>query len=49
MQEALLFDASLVRLVDNREMMTLRGAGIAAEFKGIVMEYIEKRFGGRAS
>jgi hypothetical protein len=25
--------------------MTLRGAGIASEFKTIVGEYIEKRFG----
>jgi len=26
--------------------MTLRGAGIAAEFKQIVEDYIERRFGG---
>ena len=28
--------------------MTLRGAGIAAEFKQIVTDYIEKRFGAAA-
>ena len=31
--------------IDGQKAMTLRGAGIAAEFKTIVTEYIEKRFG----
>jgi (E)-4-hydroxy-3-methylbut-2-enyl-diphosphate synthase len=31
--------------IDGQKAMTLRGAGIAAEFKTIVGEYIEKRFG----
>ncbi len=31
--------------IDGKKAMTLRGAGIAAEFKGIVDGYIEKRFG----
>ncbi|MCA0400650.1 MAG: flavodoxin-dependent (E)-4-hydroxy-3-methylbut-2-enyl-diphosphate synthase [Proteobacteria bacterium] len=30
--------------IDGRKAMTLRGAGIAAEFKQIVADYIEKRF-----
>ncbi len=29
--------------------MTLRGEGIAAEFKAIVQDYIERRFGGAKS
>ncbi|MBN9080163.1 MAG: 4-hydroxy-3-methylbut-2-en-1-yl diphosphate synthase [Rhizobiales bacterium 62-17] len=32
--------------IDGKKAMTLRGAGIATEFKQIVDEYIEKRFGG---
>ena len=31
--------------IDGKKAVTLRGAGIAAEFKGLVAEYIEKRFG----
>ena len=31
--------------IDGQKAMTLRGAGIAAEFKTIVGEYIERRFG----
>jgi (E)-4-hydroxy-3-methylbut-2-enyl-diphosphate synthase len=31
--------------VDGKKSVTLRGPGIAAEFKGMVAEYIEKRFG----
>jgi (E)-4-hydroxy-3-methylbut-2-enyl-diphosphate synthase len=31
--------------IDGEKAMTLRGAGIAAEFKQIVTEYIEKRYG----
>ncbi|MGE3248145.1 MAG: flavodoxin-dependent (E)-4-hydroxy-3-methylbut-2-enyl-diphosphate synthase [Beijerinckiaceae bacterium] len=31
--------------VDGKKFATLRGAGIADEFKGIVTEYIERRFG----
>jgi (E)-4-hydroxy-3-methylbut-2-enyl-diphosphate synthase len=31
--------------IDGQKAMTLRGAGIASEFKTIVGEYIEKRFG----
>ena len=31
--------------IDGKKAMTLRGAGIAAEFKAIVADYIEKRFG----
>jgi (E)-4-hydroxy-3-methylbut-2-enyl-diphosphate synthase len=31
--------------IDGKKAMTLRGAGIAAEFKAIVAEYIEKRYG----
>jgi (E)-4-hydroxy-3-methylbut-2-enyl-diphosphate synthase len=34
--------------IDGKKAMTLRGAGIAAEFKAIVEDYIEKRFGARA-
>ena len=35
--------------IDGQKAMTLRGAGIAAEFKTIVGEYIEKRFGAAAN
>jgi (E)-4-hydroxy-3-methylbut-2-enyl-diphosphate synthase len=31
--------------IDGQKAMTLRGAGIASEFKALVTEYIEKRFG----
>ncbi|MDF2118665.1 flavodoxin-dependent (E)-4-hydroxy-3-methylbut-2-enyl-diphosphate synthase [Roseiarcaceae bacterium H3SJ34-1] len=31
--------------IDGKKAMTLRGAGIAAEFKQIVTDYIDKRFG----
>ena len=31
--------------IDGQKAMTLRGAGIAAEFKTIVADYIERRFG----
>ena len=31
--------------IDGRKAMTLRGAGIAAEFKEIVADYIERRYG----
>ena len=31
--------------IDGQKAMTLRGAGIASEFKQIVTDYIEKRFG----
>ena len=31
--------------IDGKKAMTLRGAGIAAEFKTLVEDYIEKRFG----
>jgi (E)-4-hydroxy-3-methylbut-2-enyl-diphosphate synthase len=33
--------------IDGKKAMTLRGAGIAAEFKQIVTEYIDKRFGAK--
>jgi (E)-4-hydroxy-3-methylbut-2-enyl-diphosphate synthase len=32
--------------IDGQKAMTLRGEGIAAEFKAIVEKYIERRFGG---
>jgi (E)-4-hydroxy-3-methylbut-2-enyl-diphosphate synthase len=32
--------------IDGRKAMTLRGPNIAAEFKAIVEEYVEKRYGG---
>jgi (E)-4-hydroxy-3-methylbut-2-enyl-diphosphate synthase len=32
--------------IDGQKAMTLRGEGIAAEFKQIVEDYIERRFGG---
>ena len=31
--------------IDGKKAMTLRGPGIAAEFKGLVAEYIERRYG----
>ena len=31
--------------IDGRKAMTLRGAGIAGEFKSLVGEYIERRYG----
>jgi (E)-4-hydroxy-3-methylbut-2-enyl-diphosphate synthase len=31
--------------IDGRKAMTLRGAGIAAEFKALVSDYIERRYG----
>jgi len=31
--------------IDGKKAMTLRGAGIAADFKSIVIDYIERRFG----
>ncbi len=34
--------------VDGRKVATLRGAGIAAEFKAMVNDYIERRYGLRA-
>ena len=34
--------------IDGKKAMTLRGEGIAAEFKQIVQDYVERRFGGRA-
>jgi len=33
--------------IDGKKAMTLRGAGIAAEFKQIVTDYIDKRFGAK--
>jgi (E)-4-hydroxy-3-methylbut-2-enyl-diphosphate synthase len=33
--------------IDGKKAMTLRGANIAAEFKAIVEEYVEKRYGDR--
>ncbi|MCI0737245.1 MAG: flavodoxin-dependent (E)-4-hydroxy-3-methylbut-2-enyl-diphosphate synthase [Beijerinckiaceae bacterium] len=35
--------------IDGQKAMTLRGEGIAAEFRQIVEEYIERRFGGEKS
>ena len=35
--------------IDGKKAMTLRGPKIAEEFKGIVEEYIQKRFGGARS
>lgn len=35
--------------IDGKKAMTLRGAGIAAEFKGLVIDYIERRFGAGAA
>jgi (E)-4-hydroxy-3-methylbut-2-enyl-diphosphate synthase len=32
--------------IDGQKAMTLRGAGIAGEFKQIVQDYVERRFGG---
>jgi (E)-4-hydroxy-3-methylbut-2-enyl-diphosphate synthase len=34
--------------VDGRKVATLRGAGIAAEFKAMVESYVERRYGGRS-
>ena len=34
--------------IDGRKAVTLRGAGIADDFKRIVEEYVHKRYGGRA-
>ena len=34
--------------VDGRKVTTLRGAGIAAEFKTMVDDYVARRYGGRA-
>lgn len=34
--------------IDGEKALTLRGAGIAEEFKGIVADYIERRFGAAA-
>ena len=39
----------LTVFIDGQKAMTLRGAGIAAEFKDIVQNYIEKRFGARSA
>ncbi len=35
--------------IDGKKAMTLRGEGIAAEFKTLVQDYIERRFGGAKS
>ena len=35
--------------IDGQKAVTLRGEGIAAEFKGLVESYIERRFGGAKS
>src|SRR6202522_4311434 len=35
--------------IDGKKAMTLRGAGIAAEFKTLVTDYIERRFGRTAA
>ncbi len=35
--------------IDGKKAMTLRGEGIAAEFKALVQDYIERRFGGAKS
>ena len=35
--------------IDGQKAMTLRGAGIAGEFKALVQDYIEKRFGARSA
>ncbi len=35
--------------VDGVKTVTLRGAGIADEFKSIVADYVERRYGGRAA
>jgi (E)-4-hydroxy-3-methylbut-2-enyl-diphosphate synthase len=35
--------------IDGKKAMTLRGEGIAAEFKVLVQDYIERRFGGAKS
>jgi (E)-4-hydroxy-3-methylbut-2-enyl-diphosphate synthase len=35
--------------IDGEKAMTLRGAGIAEEFKGIVEDYVARRYGTRAA
>jgi (E)-4-hydroxy-3-methylbut-2-enyl-diphosphate synthase len=35
--------------IDGAKAVTLRGAGIAKEFKTLVTDYVERRFGGRAA
>ena len=35
--------------IDGKKAMTLRGANITGEFKGIVEDYIEKRFGAKSA
>jgi (E)-4-hydroxy-3-methylbut-2-enyl-diphosphate synthase len=35
--------------VDGKKVLTLRGPNIAAEFKHIVEDYIERRFGPKAT
>ena len=35
--------------IDGEKRMTLRGAGIAEEFQGIVEDYVHKRYGGGSS
>ena len=35
--------------IDGQKAMTLRGPAIAADFKLLVIDYVEKRFGGRAA
>ena len=35
--------------IDGQKAMTLRGAGIAGDFKALVQDYIEKRFGARSA
>jgi (E)-4-hydroxy-3-methylbut-2-enyl-diphosphate synthase len=34
--------------IDGKKAVTLRGARIADEFKGLVIDYIERRYGGKA-
>ncbi len=34
--------------IDGKKAVTLRGAGIADEFKGLVVDYIERRYGAKA-
>ena len=33
--------------IDGKKALTLRGPKIAEEFEGLVIDYIEKRFGGK--
>jgi (E)-4-hydroxy-3-methylbut-2-enyl-diphosphate synthase len=35
--------------IDGQKAMTLRGPTIAADFKALVIEYIEKRYGARSA